>query len=148
MPGEVLEFLPAPTGFKITAKHHPNKVAPLGHGPLHLCHASRKHETMRDAGIAAESLPFTGISWRRDGRGRGGWCFAETQSECKSRTAPLDMVGGIVETHSLCSVSVIFLWLSPLRGSACIYVNLHVNFHGETISHFTLLIKKKPTVSR
>lgn len=114
MPGEVLESLPAPAGFKITAKHHPNKVAPLGHGPLHLCHASRKHETMRDAGIAAEPLPFTGISWRRGGRG-----FAETQSQCKSRTAPLDTVGGIVEMHSLCSVSVIFLWLSLLLVGAC-----------------------------
>lgn len=54
-----------------------------------------------------------------NGRGWGGRRFAETQSECKSRTAPLDMVGGIVEMHSLCSVSVIFLWLSLLRGSAC-----------------------------
>lgn len=54
--------LPTPTGFKITEKHHPYKVAPVGHGLLHLCHARREHETIRDAGIAAEPLPFTGIS--------------------------------------------------------------------------------------
>lgn len=62
--------LPAPTGFKITVTHHPNKVAPLRHGFLHLYHARREHETIRDAGIAAEPLPFTGISERARG---GGW---------------------------------------------------------------------------
>jgi len=64
--------LPVPTGFKITAKHHPNKVAPVGYGLLHLCHARREHETIRDAGIAAEPLPFTGISERTRRERRGG----------------------------------------------------------------------------
>lgn len=71
--------LPAPTGFKITAKHHPNKVAPVGHGLLHLCHARREHETIRDAGIAAEPLLFTGISegtWRE---GRGGVAYVSVK---------------------------------------------------------------------
>lgn len=70
--------LPAPTGFKITVKHHPKKAAPVGHGLLHLCHARREHETIRDAGIAAEPLPFTGISERLERREGeecvlGGW---------------------------------------------------------------------------
>lgn len=71
--------LPAPTGFKITVTHHPNKVAPLGHGLLHLYHARREQETIRDAGIAAEPLPFTGIS-ERARQGAGG---AESVKHCQ-----------------------------------------------------------------
>lgn len=64
--------LPGPTGPRITVEHHPNKVAPEGHGRLHLCHARREHETIRGAGIAAERRPFTGISEREAcGEGRG-----------------------------------------------------------------------------
>lgn len=84
--------LPAPTGFKITVKHHPKKAAPVGHGLLHLCHARREHETIRDAGIAAEPLPFTGISERlerREGEGVGGVAIAQTRVEYKSRSYSL-----------------------------------------------------------
>ena len=62
MPGAGCVYLPVPTGFKITVEHHPNKVAPVGQGLLHLCHARREHGTIRDAGIAAELLPFIGVS--------------------------------------------------------------------------------------
>lgn len=87
MPAEVCVPLPAPTGFKITAKHHPNKVAPVGHGLLHLCHARRERETIRDAGIAAEPPLFAGISGKWDWR--GGVASVETLLEYKSRTCLL-----------------------------------------------------------
>lgn len=66
-------LLAVPTGFKITVQHHPNKVAPVGHGPLHLCHGRKEHETIRDAGIATEPLPFTDISDGNEAEGKE--CF-------------------------------------------------------------------------
>lgn len=64
--------LPAPTGFKITEEHHPNKVAPVGQGPLHLRHAMREQESRQGAESTAEPLPSTGISGRGGGGGGGG----------------------------------------------------------------------------
>lgn len=65
-----------------------------GHGLLHLCHARREHEIIRDAGISAEPLPFIGISegtrGKGEGRGGEGWrgrrmcVFMKNTFACKS----------------------------------------------------------------